>query len=1189
MTTIGVLGPMRAGHDGTPIDLGPPRQRAVLARLVAAGGHVVSVDRLVEDLWSGDPPPRAQAALQVYVSNLRRVLEPNRPPRRPALILVTAAPGYALRLPTFDVDAWRFEAALRTARRADEMQPQAAVTVLDEALTCWGGATPYAEFAGEPWADRECERLGRLRLTAVEQRAKLLLDLDRPDEVVLDLDPHVREHPLREQAAALLTVALYRLGRQADALDVLRSVRAALVEQLGIDPSPELRSLETDLLRQHPRLGPPTPTGIPGQDAVAGQTEPLAAVPDRQVAAVPPLRRAAELARMRSAADRAATAGLGICWVGAEAGAGKSTLARQFAGALAADGWTTATGTCPDAAGAPPGWAWYEVVTAAAEVLPLDESETRGLRLLPGTGTTRAVLGEYDGFHLRQALGSYLARLAGHGPLLVVIEDLHRADGETLHILRHLAATLSGAPVLVVATYRPDEVTDDLVAARGTLAGVPAVELGLGDLNDAELHHDILDRTLRRLPAPVADGQGAAGNTSNLPHSISTLVGRVGERRMVSDLLSRHRLVTLTGAGGMGKTRLALAVAGARTDADGPWFVELAGLHEPAVLAERLCATLQITGSGGVDALVAALRSRAMLIVLDNCEHLAGAVGALVSVLLRACPKVRVLATSRQSLRVDGEQLFEVPPLSGGAEGEAVTLFTARAAAVLTGWSPGADERRLVARLCAALDGMPLAIEFAAAQCRVLSPQQILAQLDDRFALLVGERTSSRYRTLLGLMDSWYELLTEAERELLQALAVFEGGFALAATRAVTGRSDTLVDLTSLVEKSLVTVVTVMNGDDRRYLMLETVRQYALRCTPADRRDALLGRHTAWIHELADTASDELRGPDSATWMRLLHVESDNVRAALQRANTAGDTAAVLRIAGGLYWYWYRQGRVADGLHYLEPALRQADPRIHEHAWIARAALGLALLRYLGGAHGQIAEVLAVAGRHGAATADLGVRAQVLATIAYFEAGGGAVREALEHATEALALAQAVGNGATAAEALMCIGEAQRRSGLAVQAEAALAAALYEADRCGHGWATVSVLWLMSKIELSRDRPGPASVLVRRMLEEAQRRADTTGWLAGVATYACLLARAGRAEEAAELLGTLRSMGDRVGYQAEAMDADLAGYLAEIPSGSPPDQFMAAEARGRDRTVAQTMAWLRSAASFAGSAAGGHG
>ncbi|MEV0155527.1 BTAD domain-containing putative transcriptional regulator [Micromonospora sp. NPDC050686] len=494
MTTIGVLGPVRATRGGATIDLGAPRQRAVLARLVAGGGHPVSVDRLVEDLWSGDPPPRAQAALQVYVSNLRRALEPDRPSRTPARILVTVAPGYALRLPTPDVDAWRFEAALRAATPEAETRPVKAVAGLDEALACWGGATPYAEFAGEPWADRESERLAQLRLSAVEQRAKLLLALDRPTEVVLDLDPHVRDHPLREQAVMLLAVALYRLGRQADALDVLRAVRATLAEQLGIDPSRELRSLETDLLRQSPRLevtatriARPETAAVPAGPAATPSAAPTAAAHPR------PVGRAAELARLRAAADRAAGAGLGICWVGAEAGAGKSTLAHHLADSLAAAGWCPVTGTCPQVAGAPPAWAWHEVVTAARRHLPLDEAEAHGLRLLLDSGTPVGTRGEYDEFHLRRALAGYLSRLTGHGPLLVLIEDVHRADGETLRILRHLAAALAGAPALVVATYRPDEVTDDLVVARAALAGVPAVDLELGGL-DADAVTELLRR-----------------------------------------------------------------------------------------------------------------------------------------------------------------------------------------------------------------------------------------------------------------------------------------------------------------------------------------------------------------------------------------------------------------------------------------------------------------------------------------------------------------------------------------------------------------------------------------------------------------------------------------------------------------------------------------------------------------------
>ncbi|WP_431920098.1 BTAD domain-containing putative transcriptional regulator [Micromonospora wenchangensis] len=583
MTAIGVLGPVRAVRDGTPVALGAPRQRAVLARLVAGGGHVVSVDRLVDDLWAGDPPPRARAALQVYVSNLRRVLEPDRRARTPARVLVTVAPGYALRLPTAHVDAWRFEAALRSATPDAASGPVATLAVLDAALACWGAGGPYAEFGGEPWADREGERLTQLRATAVEQRAGLLLELDRPHEVVRDLDPHVREHPLRERAAMLLAVALYRLGRQADALDVLRAVRATLAEQLGIDPGRALRNLETDLLRQSPRLEP----AVPGPPAHSTPGPPPVTATPRAPDPGQVCGRTAELARLRAAADRAARSGLGFCWLGAEAGAGKSTLVRQTAGALADAGWRTAVGTCPPVEGAPPAWAWREIVAATRRFLPPEETGHRGLHPLPdpdGPDDTG-----YDEFHLRRALAAHLSRLSGLGPLLLVVEDAHHADGATLRVLRHLAAALTGSPVLVVVTYRPDEVTDDVVAARAALAGVPAVEVTLGGL-DAEavtavlrrhgVHDSALLRTLRERAAGnplfaielagLVAAEGPAAALDGVPAGLGHLLAR--------------RLARLP-AGARTVLRLA-AVCGVEVDVDlllavdgGPEEPVLAGLE----------------------------------------------------------------------------------------------------------------------------------------------------------------------------------------------------------------------------------------------------------------------------------------------------------------------------------------------------------------------------------------------------------------------------------------------------------------------------------------------------------------------------------------------------------------------------------------------------------------------------------
>ncbi|WP_327651728.1 BTAD domain-containing putative transcriptional regulator [Micromonospora aurantiaca] len=249
---FGVLGPVTAWDDaGAPVDLKGPRHRAVLARLVAARGRTVPVGQIVDDLWD-DPPPGGVGAVRTFVAALRRRLEPHRPPREPARLLVTDGPGYALRAGPDTVDAWRFE---DTVTAAADALPRAALDRLDEALGWWRGPA-YADF-DQPWAHAERSRLDQIRLTAVERRAEALLALDRAADAVPDLDAHVAAHPWREDGWALLASALYRAGRQADALAVLRRARELLRDQLGLDPGPRLRRLETDLLRQ----AEPEPTG----------------------------------------------------------------------------------------------------------------------------------------------------------------------------------------------------------------------------------------------------------------------------------------------------------------------------------------------------------------------------------------------------------------------------------------------------------------------------------------------------------------------------------------------------------------------------------------------------------------------------------------------------------------------------------------------------------------------------------------------------------------------------------------------------------------------------------------------------------------------------------------------------------------------------------------------------------------
>ncbi|MFF5483116.1 BTAD domain-containing putative transcriptional regulator [Streptomyces sp. NPDC012935] len=274
-TSFGVLGPVTAwGADGNAIDLKGPRHRSVLARLLVAKGHVVPVSRLVDDLWRDDPPAQAVGAVRTFVAALRRALEPGRPPRTPARLLVTDGPGYALRAEKDAVDAWRFEDSVTAA---GALPAKEAAVRLDEALGSWRGPA-YAEFAEQEWARTESRRLTELRLHAVELRAEALLALGLADRAAADLRAHTAEHPWRENAWRLLALALYRTGRQADALDVLRRARALLAEELGIDPGPGLRSLEADILHQADHLGE-------ARDNPAGRVwEQVAAAYDRAVA-----------------------------------------------------------------------------------------------------------------------------------------------------------------------------------------------------------------------------------------------------------------------------------------------------------------------------------------------------------------------------------------------------------------------------------------------------------------------------------------------------------------------------------------------------------------------------------------------------------------------------------------------------------------------------------------------------------------------------------------------------------------------------------------------------------------------------------------------------------------------------------------------------------------------------------------
>ncbi|WP_214104988.1 BTAD domain-containing putative transcriptional regulator [Acrocarpospora catenulata] len=503
-----VLGPVEAydaDHDAggeRELDLGGLRQRAVLARLLVARGQVVPVDTLIFDLWADDAAKGAQSGLQVYISRLRRVLEPNRPRGGPNRLLVTVASGYALRAAPEQVDALRFEATVRAAGERLDENPQTARARLETALGLWRG-TPYSDFADQPWAEAEVTRLSEMRLVARERHADAGLRLGLHAETVPDLEALTTEHPLREEGWRLLALGLYRCGRQGDALAALRKARNTLADELGIDPGPALRKMESDILAQDPGLDlaaaprrPETTATWPPRPVEVGSLPPLEAEPF--------VGRDTELTTLAGAAPRAKSGRLTIAVIGGDAGAGKSTLLRQLAAQLESHGWLAAGGACPDSPATPPGWAWVEVLRTLIARRGAGEYGALLAPLLddhaPDTGDDETS----GSFRLHRAVGGYLSGVAREAPLLLSLEDLHWADDQTLALLRALPSLLAASRVLLVVTCRDNELNDpqrDVLAALARLGPVRVELDGLSPANTAELaraicHRDVDDEVV---------------------------------------------------------------------------------------------------------------------------------------------------------------------------------------------------------------------------------------------------------------------------------------------------------------------------------------------------------------------------------------------------------------------------------------------------------------------------------------------------------------------------------------------------------------------------------------------------------------------------------------------------------------------------------------------------------------------
>lgn len=435
---------------------------------------------------------------------------------------------------------------------------------------------------------------------------------------------------------------------------------------------------------------------------------------------------------------------------------------------------------------------------------------------------------------------------------------------------------------------------------------------------------------------------------TNLPRQLTSFVGRGAEIMEVKSLLSQARLVTLTGTGGVGKTRLALEVASQVVDqfADGVWLVELASIADPDLLPEVVMSALGLRaqpGQSAIESLITFMSSRSLLLVLDNCEHLVEGCAVLVAALLASRGEIRILATSRDVLRVAGETIWRVPSmptpsteaasLNEVRDSEAVQLFANRAGASAPGFGLGDDNAAVVAQICQWVDGIPLAIELAAARIRMMPPTVIVELLEDRISLLTGGSRAAPHRqqTLRATLDWSYDLLTDDEKSLFARLSVFVGGFTVKAAQAVCWEAESepaprsvISTLTSLIDKSL---VTCEEGADKagRYRLLETVRQYAsARLVDAGAADNVQRRHAEFYLEYGDVVSRELRGPEQPTWLARIDDDIGNLRLAFAWTLSKSPRGA-LRLAVALRRYWFTGSRAAEAREWLTRAL-EANP-----------------------------------------------------------------------------------------------------------------------------------------------------------------------------------------------------------------------------------------------------------------------